>query len=36
MSDELRFKIIKSMLTEFPELREKVKKWLLENQGPKL
>ena len=33
MSDELneaRFKIIKNMLNEFPQLREKVRKWLLE------
>lgn len=26
--DETRFQIIKEMITEFPELREKVLKWL--------
>ena len=35
LTDELRFKIIKSILDEFPQLREKVKKWLLENEDPK-
>jgi hypothetical protein len=27
-ADETRFKIIKEMIMEFPELREKVLKWL--------
>lgn len=31
--EDLRFKVIKNMLNEFPELREKVKKWLLEKQN---
>ncbi|MFQ6094630.1 MAG: hypothetical protein ACE5NN_00665 [Candidatus Bathyarchaeia archaeon] len=35
MSDELRFKIIVGMLNEFPELREKVKNWLLGNGNSK-
>jgi len=35
LSDESRFKIITSMLNEFPQLREKVKNWLLENENPK-
>jgi hypothetical protein len=36
LTDELRFKIIKAMLDEFPQLREKVKKWLLEKDNPKI
>ena len=31
-TDEVRFKIITDMLNEFPQLREKVKKWLLEKE----
>jgi len=34
LSDELRFRIIKAMINEFPELREKVRNWLLENDDP--
>ena len=33
--DELRFKIIKSILIESPQLRERVKKWLQEKEDPK-
>jgi hypothetical protein len=36
LTDELRFKIIKAMLDEFPQLREEVKKWLLEKDNPKI
>ena len=36
MTDESKFKIIKAMLDEFPQLREKVKKWLLEKEDPKI
>jgi len=36
LTDESRFKIIKAMLDEFPQLREKVKKWLLEKEDPKI
>ena len=36
MTDESKFKIIKAMLDEFPQLREKVKKWLLEKEDPKV
>ena len=33
--DEERFEIIKRILEEFPQLREKVKKWLQENSNNK-
>jgi len=33
MSDELRFEIIRGMLIEFPQLKERVKEWLLENEA---
>lgn len=34
-NDEVRFKIITEMLNEFPQLREKVKKWLQEKEKSK-
>ncbi len=34
--DEERFEIIKRILEEFPQLREKVKKWLQENSNDKV
>lgn len=34
--DEERFEIIKRILEEFPQLREKVKKWLQENPNDKV
>lgn len=33
--DEERFEIIKRILEEFPQLREKVRKWLQENSMTK-
>ena len=30
--DEIRFEIITNMFNEFPQLRKKVKKWLLEKE----
>jgi len=31
--EELRFKVIKKMLTDFPELRERTAKYLQENEN---
>ena len=33
--EDSRFEIIKKMLDEFPQLREKVRKWLKETEFPK-
>lgn len=34
-TNDLRFEIIKKMLTEFSQLREKIRKWLQETEFPK-
>ncbi len=33
--EDSRFEIVKAILIEFPEVREKVRKWLKETEFPK-